>query len=314
MNSNLDGYRVLVFGGEGFIGRHVVSEILSRGGAVSSFDMAMRKDDDAPTHPAMTRIVGNIADEDLVSDVARGCDAVVFLASTSLPGSGAARISCEIASHVLLSVRTAELCRDAGVRTFLFASSGGTVYGLQPLKPVREGAPTAPKNAYGVSKLTIEHYLRILGDQSKMKTLSLRISNPYGPGQVATRGQGFIAAAMNCAHTGEPLHIWGDGSTVRDYVYIGDLADAIARAVAPTGNPRVLNIGTGVGYSLLDVARSVETASGRTLNLVFDPRRSIDVDYNVLDIGAARDEIGWVPRIDLDAGLRLTSAWWDQRG
>ena len=313
MDSNLYGCRVLVFGGEGFIGRHVVSQILSRGGTVLSFDVTMRTGKDTIEHPGLTRIIGSISDEELVGKVAQGCDGVVFLASTSLPGSGPARISGEIAGHVLLSIRAAEVCRDVGVRTFVFASSGGTVYGAQSREPVREDAPTVPKNAYGVSKLTIEHYLRLLAEQSEMKALSLRITNPYGPGQVATRGQGFVAAAMNSAHTGEPLHIWGDGSTVRDYIYVGDLAEAIARAVAYGGDRRVLNVGTGLGHSLLDIARGVEAATGRPLNLTFDPGRSIDVDYNVLDIGAARRELDWVPRTDIAAGLRLTSAWWDRR-
>ncbi|MDR5655063.1 NAD-dependent epimerase/dehydratase family protein [Ruixingdingia sedimenti] len=299
-------HRVMVVGGNGFIGRHVVQHLTQTGVEVLVFDMISQTD-----RPSNTKqIVGSITDETHFASAVTGCQTVVFLANSSLPGSSPTNLSDEIHAHVHATVKAAELCRAAGVQRFLFASSGGTVYGYSSDAPLSEEMSTHPRNAYGVSKLTIEHYLRILEMQGDMKTVSLRISNPYGEGQRAIRNQGFIAAAMHSAISGQPITIWGDGSVQRDFIHVSDLANAFVAAIACPAPPQVANIGSGQALSLLDVIRMVECCTGRELRVHFEPGRAIDVKRNVLNIRRARETLGWQPRIAIDEGLRSTAKWW----
>lgn len=307
------GPRACILGAAGFIGRHVVAECLARDWLVTAVDIVEGLSAGLQSNNRLTFRQGRLTDENFVRDAVAGADAVVCLAPSSLPARSNDDLAGEIDSHVRVTVRIAELAHAAGVRNFVFASSGGTVYGIDSPHPISEDAPTRPRNAYGVSKLAIEHYLRILRDLRGMRTISLRISNPYGAGQNAGSGQGFIAMAMRRAFAGEPLVIWGDGSTVRDFLYVRDLARAVVAACDYLGDASVINIGSGLGYSLREVAEKVERVSGRKLTLRYEPKRAIDVAKNVLDISLAFQELGWRPTTPLDDGLRRTAEWWAAR-
>lgn len=313
MGMDISGLRVLVLGGGGFIGKRVVARLASWGATIRVLDLNKRENTGSLDDKCVEWITGSVFDETLVATAARGCDAAVFLASNSLPASANSDLSAEIAQHVRPSVRVAEICQAEGLNSFIFASSGGTVYGLDSTVPLNENSRTLPRNAYGASKLAIEHYLRILGSLRGIRTLSLRISNPYGPGQLAIRGQGFIAAAMQHAFSGEPMHIWGDGSVIRDFLYVDDLAEAIRRSVLYKGQSAAINIGSGVGFSLLEIVRKVEAATDRKICLTFDPSRVIDVASNVLDVSESQRELGWKPSTNLEEGLFLTANWWQSK-
>ena len=298
--------RVLVIGGGGFIGRKVVAAFLATDAQVHVLDMMPADRDDVEW------TVGSVSDLSLVAATASGCDTVIFLANSSLPGSSQANLSAEIGSHVMVSIAAAETCSSVGVRTFVFASSGGTVYGHSPAlgTGLSEGDPTRPINAYGASKLSIEHYLRLLSDLRPMCSVSLRISNPYGEGQRAARGQGIIAAAMQHTVAGTPMTIWGDGTAERDFLHVGDVAQAFVAAARYRGPEKVFNIGSGTSRSLRDVLDAVQAATGRQIEILYAPGRTVDVQRNRLEIGLARRELGWGPAVGLEEGLRRTAAWW----
>lgn len=302
----LAGRRVLVVGGNGFIGRHIVQQVHAAGAEVGIFDMAAagQPDDD------IEQIVGSVADTTLLASSVAAFDTVIFLANSSLPGSANTDLASEVAAHVEVSIKAAEICNAQGVRRFVFASSGGTVYGFDSETPLSEDMKTLPRNAYGVSKLAIEHYLRILATMRELRTVSLRISNPYGEGQRALRNQGFIAAAMQHAITGKPMQIWGDGTVERDFIHVADVASAFVAACTAEDPPEICNIGSGRALSLIEVLGMVERALGREVPRVFKPGRAIDVKRNVLDISRAGATLDWQPQIDMDTGLKRTAAWW----
>lgn len=302
---------VLVVGGGGFIGRHVVSTLRSSSIQVRVMDFVGAQPEDA----GLDWVTGSISDGTLVASAADGCDAVIFLANASLPGSSQGGMSREAVGHVGATLQVAEICKDMRVKRFVFASSGGTVYGYDaPTGGLVEGGPTRPLNGYGVSKLSIEHYLRLMTLQGSMRTLSLRISNPYGEGQRAHRAQGVIAAAMQHAMVGSQMPIWGDGSVERDFIHVSDVAKGFLAGLSYDGPHSVINIGSGQSRTVNDALEATRRSTGRVLHVEYQPDRSIDVRRNVLSIARAEAEMGWTPTIDFNEGMARTARWWLAHG
>lgn len=299
---------VLVLGGGGFIGRHVVRTLSQTGHAVRAVDRHQVDN----SWDGVEWFRGDVHDPDFLSVVAEGCDVAVLLAAGSAPGRPSDSVATEVSSHVAGTVRTAETCIQRGVRRLVFASSGGAIYGTDSIRPLQEQSETNPRSPYGVSKLAVEHYLRLIAREKGVTTVSLRIANPYGEGQRANTGQGFVAAAMWHAFAGRPLVMWGDGSATRDFIHIDDVARAFLAACCHRNPPAVVNIGTGQGCSLLKVAQTVEEVTGRKLDITFAPARHGDVHRNVLDVSRAEERLQWVPLIGLGEGLSRTARWWHE--
>ncbi len=302
----MKNYKVLVIGGNGFIGQHVVRLLINFGAEPVIMDA--RPSTDALN--GVETVIGSVGDEALMATLASRCSRVIFLANSSLPGTSNINIASEIRSHVESTIKAAETCEKVGVGRFIFASSGGTVYGDSSKQPLAESCRTVPRNAYGASKLSIENYLRIIRLNKSMSTVSLRISNPYGEGQRALRNQGFIAAAMEALIFSKPMTIWGDGLVERDFIYVGDVARAFVLACMAESPPDVINIGFGQAHSLLNVMKHIENILGVSALIKFEPGRSIDVYKNVLDISLAQKSLGWRPKVSIVDGLSQTAAWW----
>lgn len=302
----LSRQRVVVLGGAGFIGVHVCNCLIENVKAVASIDIRQSTDLD----PRVSQFVGNISDVTFVSSVIHGADAVICLSSHSLPGSSNGDLVSEVEGHVSVVVKLAELSASNGVKRFIFASSGGTVYGDLGRSPISEQSTTTPINAYGVSKLTIEHYLRLVSRFSNMRTLSLRISNPFGEMQRSYRSQGFIASTIEKVIDGELIEIWGDGEVVRDYIYVQDVAFAFLRGCKYAGDSTEINIGSGIGVSLNAVLGAISELVGRDIQVSYQDNRSVDVSCNILDVRLAQTELLWSPKVSFAEGLRRTHVWW----
>jgi UDP-glucose 4-epimerase len=194
------------------------------------------------------------------------------------------------------------------VERVIVTSSGGTVYGHAQMLPIPEDHPLLPIVPYGIAKSAIERYCAFYREQFDLDTRILRVANPYGPGQRVESGQGFIGTVYTRMLRGRSIELFGDGHTLRDFVYVGDVANAFVHVLHHSGPERVFNVGSGEGTQLRDLLATIEDVTGRTIPTTFAPARSFDVTANVLDITRARQHLGWHPNVPLRTGLEWT---WD---
>ena len=228
------------------------------------------------------------------------------LISTTLPASSNARILFDLDTNLRASVELLEACVEAGIERFVFLSSGGTVYGVTGQERIVETTALQPICAYGVSKVSVELYLRLFQHLKGLDYKVARLSNPYGAGQRLTAGQGVVSVFMDKIAKGVPIEIWGDGSVQRDFIYIEDVVDAIMLIAKDQSEARVYNVGSGEATSLMSLISNIEHVTGKKAQLIFKAARSFDVPVNVLDCSEIRKRIGWTASTSLTEGLSLT--------
>ncbi|WP_231098452.1 NAD-dependent epimerase/dehydratase family protein [Rhodovulum sulfidophilum] len=187
-------------------------------------------------------------------------------------------------------------------------SSGGTVYGVPQHLPVPEAHPLEPISSYGIVKVAIEQFIRMEARLHELQAVILRPSKPYGPRQGHGGVQGVIGTFMGRLARGEPMQLWGDGSIVRDFIHVRDLA-RLCVAAAETGASGTFNAGAGEGRSIREILDLIGEVSTLEVTPEIRPGRNIDIPRVVLDIAAARQAIGWQPEIALCEGLAETWAW-----
>jgi len=303
--------RSLVVGGTGFIGSHLVRALAGAGHEVRALSRG-NLPDPAPVASSGGRISwlrGDLSDPERLASAVEGCDVVYHLACSSLPQSSNLDPLADVRENVLPGIRLAQLAHERGVRQLVFISSGGTVYGRPRQIPTPEDHPTDPICSYGITKLAIEKYLGLFSHLNGLNSVVLRLSNPFGEGQRPNASQGVIAVFLAKALRGETIEIWGDGSVVRDYLYIGDAVDALIAAATYSGPERVFNIGSGRGTSLNDVLEAIETTLGRKVARRYLESRDCDVPASVLDVARAKSALGWQVRTPFLDGLGRMADW-----
>jgi UDP-glucose 4-epimerase len=307
MSINLKGCHCLVLGGSGFIGANLCRGLLDSGATVRSLAL------DAPS-PAVVAddvqsnvewIYGNFADLDLVYSALRNIDIVFHLISTTLPDMSNKDVKYDLASNLLPTIQLLEAAKNSKIKKMIFISSGGTVYGIPKNIPITENHETHPICAYGIHKLAIEKYLNLFHHLWELDYGILRVSNPYGINQPTNRPQGVIANFLHRLANHEPIEIWGDGNVVRDYIHIDDVIEAFLLLIDHRGPNRLFNIGTGKGYTILELISMIETISGRKVEVRYREGRRVDVPSNILDVNLAKSELCWKPNIDLEHGMYL---------
>jgi UDP-glucose 4-epimerase len=296
----------VVLGGGGFMGTNLCRRLLASGHRVCAFGKHCRFPEDLY---GIEWRQGDFTELAAVAAAIRDVDVVFHLIHSAVPQEANLAMATDVRQNVVASIDLLDLCRESGVRRVIFASSGGTVYGRPGQIPTPESAPTDPICAYGISKLAIEKYLRLYEYLHGLDFRVLRIANPYGPFQTARKGQGFIAAAIARGLAGEPIEIWGDGSVVRDFIFIDDVMDAFEAAMRDASDERVFNIGTGEGRTLHQVITAVEQLLETTLDVVWAPARSLDSPVSVVAIDRARTVLDWAPRTSFATGLAKTIEW-----
>lgn len=301
--------RYVVLGGRGFIGTRLVALLAETGVNVRSFGRLPPPAMPAAAAPGRANVehmVGDATKPDDLRQALEGADICFLLLSSTIPQTSNEAPIVDATSAILGSLAVFEACRQAGVRKIVYLSSGGTVYGRAQYLPIDEGHPTDPLCAYGVSRLAVEKYLRLQNALYGMDYCILRASNIYGPGQRLEAAQGAVGVFMGRLLNGRPIELWGDGSVVRDYLYIDDLVRSLVAAAEPHGDRHLFNVGSGVGHSLNDLLEALQEVIGLAPATNRHPGRNFDVPANVLDIRAAAAGLGWTPQIDLTTGLRMT--------
>lgn len=303
-----DGVRCLIMGGGGFLGVNLANALAGQGAVVRAFGRTP-----ADPRELSERVYwssGRFEDPVAVAEAVRGQEIVFHLLSSSVPGSPGQRPAFDLETNVLGTLRFLDICNDAAVRRIVFASSGGTVYGQADNYPISETAPTHPISAYGVGKLAIEKYLSLYHHLYGLEYLALRVANAYGPRQSVLKRQGVVAGMLDHALTGKPLEIWGTGEIVRDFVYIDDVVSAFLWAATYEGPHRVMNVGSGTGLSINQVASDIEAIAGTCkLARTYRAGRAADVPVNILDISLITRETPWRPRRTWLEGLQSTARW-----
>ena len=305
--------KCLILGGAGFIGSHLAQGLLAEGHEVKIFDRPnLMLPPELRSDPRIEWFEGDFLNQDDLAQVVPGSEVIFHLVSATLPKSSNDNPAYDVQSNVMGSLHLLELARLHGIRRVIFASSGGTVYGLPCSLPISETHATEPLVSYGITKLAIEKYLHMYRELYGIDYCVLRLANPFGERQRVSAAQGAVAVFLHRALHDEIIHIWGDGSVTRDYIYIKDAVDAFIKAMDSTGEQRVFNIGSGQGLSLNDIIAAIEKLLGKPVARSYESARKFDVPVNVLDITRAREHLGWQPAVGFEDGLRSTLAWMQQ--
>jgi UDP-glucose 4-epimerase len=303
----------LVTGGAGFIGSHLVEALLAGGCRVTVLDdLSSGKERNLPASDGNLRFVrGDIRDRRAVADAVAGCEAVFHLAAVvSVPKTTQDPVgSAEVNEAGSLNVLDA--ARRAGARRLVFASSSA-VYGDDPRLPKREDMPPKPLTPYAVQKLAVEYHARVYSSLYGLPSVSLRFFNVFGPRQdPSSPYSGVISIFMTKALTAGVPVIYGDGRQSRDFVFVGDVVQALIRAANSEGAAgKVFNVGTGRSVTISALWEVVAALSGSSAKPVHEPPRPGDVPQSVSAIDAAQTDLGFAPEVGFQKGLELTMAWY----
>lgn len=270
--------RVLILGGNGFIGSNLAEYLIEMGMEVYSFDYAPPAKRNADVH----YLKGDFFDDEILKGVVAGKDVVYHAVSTITPGNSNERYFQGYSKDFLQTVKLCEYVEEMKGK-LIFLSSGGTVYGNQAQFPIKEEFTPHPINHYGNLKLCIENTMLTFAYQKGMKVTIARISNPYGPGQDSSKGVGFVDAAIRSAISGRALEVWGDGNNIRDYIYIKDVCKMLASLIeCDEMSGQVVNISSGMGISMNKIIEIVKRNES-TLKVVYKKARCVDAKAIVLD-------------------------------
>ena len=298
--------QAVVTGASGFIGSHLVDGLLAAGYRVKALGRNLPGliGVEAQSNPNLSLFPVALADRLALQEALEGAQVVFHLASGSLPQSSNRDPQADVHVNLLGSLNLLEAARLNGVKRLIMVSSGGTVYGVPQAVPISEAHPTDPICSYGITKLAIEKYVALYRLLHGLDGLVLRVANPFGPRQRLDAAQGVVPVFLGKALRHEPLQIWGDGSTVRDFLDVSDVVEALLAAAKYQGDQCVFNIGSGQGLSLNQLIALLEVQLNRSLEVEYLPSRGCDVPTNVLCIDRAKEALGWTPQISVADGLK----------
>lgn len=287
---------ILLIGAGGFIGRNIVASLSDDGHNLYLLtrdkDSFYSKFDQTGVHP----IVGRLTDLEILkrSIIEFKIDTVIHLAATLIPSSSINEFKREYTDIVLPTFDLLYFLATSSVN-FIYFSSGGTVY-EDSREPVKEDYKLNPRTFYGYSKLLIENQIRFFNKSKDLRYTILRPSNAYGKYQRGDKPQGFIAVALNRIQNQQPIKIYGDGSIVRDYINVSDIAHALSTIVKHDIKNQVINLGSGVGTTLMEILTLLEMYTKKKPILDFAEKRDVDALNIVLNIEKLTNLLKFTPQ------------------
>lgn len=289
--------KVLILGGNGFIGTNLISVFVQRPDySVTSFDRA----DAARKEAGVTYLTGDFFDDRQLKELVDEYDVIYHAVSTLTPGNSNTNYMNGYERDFIQSVKLCDYVQKAG-KKMIFLSSGGTVYGKHERMPVSENDYCQPINHYGTVKRCIESVMQAFREQNGARMIVARISNPYGPGQDYRKGVGVIDATLKNAIHRTPMTVWGDGEVVRDYIYIDDACAMLAALAEYEGPEGIFNLSYGEGHSVNEIIGIVKERYPE-LEVVYTPGRAVDLKEIVLNNHRIRSVYG-KPLVSLKEGI-----------
>ncbi len=300
--------RCLVLGANGFIGSHLVDALIQQNHFVRCFDRYTNPSviwaDQNNSHIEI--FDGDFASPQSIEAALDSIDYVFHFISTTNPFSSEKNPKIDLTTNIPFSIELFELCAKKNIKRIIFPSTSA-IYGDHAGQELfREDDCPLPVSPYAIGKLAIESYLRFYNKKIDLPYLVLRIANPFGPRQNPQSNQGVIATFLHAAAQSEPITIYGDGSMVRDYLYIEDLAEMIVGLFQKETKYSVYNLGSGVGQSIQEIAATVEKVTGHPLAKKFIEAPASFVKKVVLDTSRLTSEFEVAPKTSLEDGIRKT--------
>jgi len=299
----------LVLGADGFLGSHLIDKLVKDGHSVKAFDRfpnGVSRHLNTALHKNVEIFAGDFLNRHDLEAAIQNSQYVFHFISTTNPASSSQDPLIDVDTNIRMSVELLQVCTQANVKKVIFPSTGGAIYGRHSDKPFTEEDRTEPISPYAIGKLTIEGYLRYFHQAHGLDYVIYRVSNPYGERQNVVGSQGAIPIFLNLIRHGRPLTIFGDGSMVRDFIYVQDVAEMITASFAKKNKYPVYNIGSGQAISVNSLIEKLREVTGEPVKVMNLPIRPTDVDTVTLDIKRFQTEYGAREFTNLENGIHTT--------
>jgi UDP-glucose 4-epimerase len=285
--------------GAGFIGSNLIDRLIIDGHAVNVLD---RNSCPSNLIGKVNWFQSDISENFDLSQILENVDIVFHLFSNTVPGDEV-DIQSEIFYNVGILINILDTCIKSGIRKLFFLSSA-SVYGQRVNLPLTENDFTFPISMHAVHKITLENILGVYNVKFNMDCKVIRLSNPYGIGQRLNGHQGIVSILIGNYLRNEVTTIMGDGSSIRDYIHINDVINALKILMNSNTSYSIFNLGSGTGVSINHIINLISKSVGADLKIRHIPRRTDDIDNNILDISLITDEVGFMAKVDLEFGIK----------
>ncbi|HEY5124817.1 MAG TPA: NAD-dependent epimerase/dehydratase family protein [Ignavibacteria bacterium] len=299
--------KIIIYGGGGFIGSHLCDKLLDEGYSVTIFDKLNFNKQNLTHNLSRIKIIeGDFNNEIDIRNSLKNIDVVFHLVSSTLPANSNDNPVYDVETNLISSLHLFDECVINNIKKIIFISSGGTIYGIPEILPIKETHSLHPICSYGIIKKTIEDYLFMFNKIYGLEYNVFRLSNPYGERQNPFVSQGVIPVFLRKIIKNEKIEIWGDGEVTRDYIYIKDAVELIVKSIDINSSSKVFNLSSSIGYSLNQIISIMKNITRVNTEVIYKKERDIDVPVNILDNSLAVDTFNWRPVTDIKLGIEST--------
>jgi UDP-glucose 4-epimerase len=299
--------KCIIYGGGGFIGSHLADTLVKDNFEVTIFDkLYFNKSNITHLKNKVKVIEGDFNNAVDLKESLKNQDFVYHLVSSTIPANSNQNPVYDVETNIVSSLKLFAGCVKEKIKKIIFISSGGTVYGIPREIPIKEGHPRKPICSYGITKKTIEDYLYMYNKIFNLDYTVFRLSNPYGERQNPFVSQGVIPVFLKKIILNEKIVVWGDGSVIRDFIYIKDTVDILVKSINKDTKIKVFNLSSGKGVSLAGLLKQMKAITGKNPVVEYQSSRSVDVPVNILSNALVRKTFKWKPGTDFKTGLERT--------